>query len=68
MIYYPEYAYRVVALWRRRFYLSEIGTRFNQLFVAHDVLMQTSRKCNFEYVIAFGNILWEILKEFVKYF
>ena len=68
MMYYREdNANKCVELWKRRYYLSEIETRYNLIFVAYEVIMQTSMRGKFEYIIQFGNILLQILKDFIKY-
>jgi hypothetical protein len=69
MMYYREdYASKCVDIWKRRYYLSEIEIRYNLIFVVYEVIMQTRMKGKFEYIIKFGDILLQVLKDFIKYF
>jgi hypothetical protein len=69
MMYHRDTGFaRCLELWKRQFYIGNNDTKLNLLYVAHDVLIQSSRKGRTEYIKGFGDMFFSLLKDFIEYY
>lgn len=48
---------KIIDMWKKHFDNSEADNKFLLIFVAHEVILQSSKKGNMEYIKGFGDVL-----------
>ncbi len=68
MMFHRDAAFtRCLELWKRHFYLGNNDTKLQLLYLANDVLIQSSRKNKPEYIKGFGDMFVTVLRDFIEY-
>ncbi len=67
MIYHREFSHeKIVDAWKRQFFSVPPENKIMLIYVANEVIMQTSRKGKLEYVKDFGNAFIECFKDIIR--
>jgi hypothetical protein len=67
MLYFRDSHSRLLILWKKHFSnAASDEIRLHLLYVAHDVIVQSSQKNKKDYIIGFGDMLLEAFKELIK--
>jgi hypothetical protein len=67
MIFHREASFdKIIDAWCRLFHSSPAESKLLLIYVANEVLFQTSRKGKFEYVRGFGDVFIDCFKEIMK--
>jgi hypothetical protein len=67
MTYFRDVAHdKIISIWKKHFFSAGVETKVLMLYVANEVITQSSRKNKLEYIKGFGDIFIDVFREILK--
>ena len=66
LFFREEHSKRLIELWKKHFFNSDIERKMNLIYVVHEILINSSQKNKIDYIKGFGDSLIEIFEDLIS--